>query len=80
MENFFLIVAFLIVISLVIPWLIKFKIWQFFGLILGGFINGYLLNEVINLHPERPWYGYGLFFLLIGGLIYQSLKFYQTIK
>ena len=78
--QFLIFIAFMIALTLLIPKLRQYRAWQFFGLILGGFLVGYLLSEGQHMHPEKPLYGYGVYILLLVGLVYQAIKFYRTIK
>ncbi len=77
--NILLIIALFVTIALVIPWLHRFRAWQLFALIFGGFILGYLLCFAQQSHPDRPWHGYGFYVMLAAGLVYRAIKFFRTI-
>ncbi len=70
----------IITFTLALPLLRKNKAGQLFLLIFLGFAAGYFVSEVGYMPSSRPLYGYGFSILIIGGLIYRAIKFYQTIK
>ena len=81
MESYrtFIIVALLALVILAIPWLQKYRVFQFFSLILGGLVVGFLVATGMNRRPDGPWYTYVVYFLLAGGLFYRAWKFYRTM-
>lgn len=78
MEIISFIVFFILLVGWIIsvPYLKKFKLYQFSTLILLSFITGILLANSIW---EKGWDNGNmtLFVLLIGGIIYQAYKFYH---
>ena len=78
MEIYKLII-FCIVIStwiISVPYLKKFKIYQFSMLLFFSFAIGILLTDSIHKHGWVPK-NLVLNFLLIGGIVYQAIRFYK---
>jgi len=77
-KDVLIIVPLVIFLGFFIPWLQKFRAWQFYSLLLLALCIGYLFN---GHQPHNPsWHYYALFILLIGSLIYRAVKFYDSIK
>lgn len=72
------IIPFFVFLGFVMPWLQKFRAWQFYSLILLALGIGYLLND--NQPHNNSWHYPVLCILLVGGLGYRAFKFYQSIK
>jgi len=72
--------VFILSFSLAVPRLKKFRAGQLFLLIFLGFATGFMFNENHHMSSERSLPGYILPTVFLMGLIYQSVKFYGTIK
>ena len=73
-------IAVVIIVGLLLPWLKKFRAYQFFGLIFSGSLAGYLLNELQHTPSDRFKFAYVACILMFGGIIFRAIKFYKTIK
>jgi hypothetical protein len=78
MEIFKLIIFCLVIVIWIIsePYLKKFRIYQFSMLLFFSFAVGILLTDSIC---KYGWVAKNLvlYFLLIGGIIYQAIRFYR---
>ena len=70
----------LLVFTLFYPAFQKYRVYQFYSLIVTAFAAGCFFSALITLHSEKVWYGHLLLLLLIIGLLFKSVKFYRTIK
>jgi uncharacterized integral membrane protein len=74
--EFILISVFLLAWSLSLPYLRKFRIFQFSSLLVFSFATGILITETVQ---TNGWHAKALplFTLLLGGFIYQAFRFYK---
>jgi len=78
MEIYKLIILCLVIVIWIIsmPYLKKFRIYQFSMLLFFSFVIGILLTVSIQKHGWVPK-NLVLHFLLIGGIVYQAIRFYR---
>lgn len=78
MEIYKLIILCLVIVIWIIsvPYLKKFRIYQFSMLLFFSFVVGILLTDSICKHGWEAK-NMVLHFLLIGGIIYQAIRFYK---
>lgn len=73
-----LLVGLVFIIIITIPFLKKFIVFQFVSLVVVVFIVGSLFNEIYRL-SRMNIQSIILLLLLIGGLVFNSIKFYKNI-
>jgi len=77
MEPFeIILIALVFIAAILIPFLKKFIAFQFISLVSVAFIIGNLFNEIIKT-SELDIQSSVLLILLVGGLVYNSIKFYK---
>ena len=77
MDTFeIIIVIFVFIVIIFIPFLKKSIVYQFISLVIVAFIIGSLFNELIKT-SEIDIQSSVLLILLMGGLVYNSIKFYK---
>ncbi len=69
-------ITILIIYIIAIPFLKKFLIYQYISLVISSFIIGYLFNEIVYLKGLDQT-GAILLILLIGGLVFNSVRFFR---
>ncbi|PLX02005.1 MAG: hypothetical protein C0595_12555 [Marinilabiliales bacterium] len=69
-------ITFLIIYVIAIPFLKKYLIYQYISLVISAFLIGYLFDNIVTVEGiDRN--GLILIILLIGGLIFNSVRFFR---
>ena len=69
-------IALVFIVIIAIPLLKKFIVYQFISLVIVAFIIGSLFNEIFKT-SGMDIQSSVLLILLVGGLVYNSIKFYK---